>query len=40
MNIVSDAVPRLTGHAATSLPEYLAEHPDSYAHLHRGVLQT
>jgi uncharacterized protein YbjT (DUF2867 family) len=33
MDVVSDAVPWLTGHAARSLPEYLAGHPDSYAHL-------
>ncbi|MEV4335332.1 NAD(P)H-binding protein [Streptomyces sp. NPDC049597] len=33
MAAVSDAVPRLTGHPAQSLREYLAEHPRSYAHL-------
>ena len=33
MDIVSDTIPRLTGHVAQSLPEYLATHPDSYAHL-------
>lgn len=33
MALVSDAVPRLTGHPAQSLREYLAEHPRSYAHL-------
>jgi NAD(P)H dehydrogenase (quinone) len=30
---VSDAVPVLTGHAAQSLEEYLARHPESYRHL-------
>jgi NAD(P)H dehydrogenase (quinone) len=33
MDVVSDTVPRLTGHAAMSLPEYLAAHPESYAHI-------
>jgi uncharacterized protein YbjT (DUF2867 family) len=36
MDVVSDAVPRLTGHRAQSLPEFLAAHPDSYAHLRRA----
>ncbi len=36
MDVVSDAIPRLTGHAAQSLPEYLATHPESYAHLRPG----
>jgi len=31
--VVSDAVPRLTGHRAQSLSEYLQSHPESYAHL-------
>jgi uncharacterized protein YbjT (DUF2867 family) len=35
MDVVSDAIPRLTGHPAQSLPEYLAAHPESYAHLRR-----
>jgi hypothetical protein len=26
-------VPRLAGHPAQTLPEYLAAHPESYAHL-------
>jgi NAD(P)H dehydrogenase (quinone) len=30
---VTDAVPRLTGHVATSLNDFLLEHPESYAHL-------
>jgi len=30
---VSDAVPRLTGHSAQSLSEYLQQHPESYQHL-------
>ena len=30
---VTDDVPRLTGHAATSLSDFLIEHPESYAHL-------
>jgi NAD(P)H dehydrogenase (quinone) len=32
---VSDAVPKLTGHAAQSLAEYLEQHPESYRHLLR-----
>jgi NAD(P)H dehydrogenase (quinone) len=30
---VSDTVPKLTGHPAQSLAEYLHEHPESYQHL-------
>jgi len=30
---VSDTVPRLTGHQAQSLSEYLQTHPESYQHL-------
>lgn len=30
---VTDDVPRLAGHAATSLSDFLIEHPESYAHL-------
>jgi NAD(P)H dehydrogenase (quinone) len=30
---VSDTVPRLTGHRAQSLSEYLQKHPESYQHL-------
>jgi len=30
---VSDAVPRLTGHPAQSVAEYLRNHPESYSHL-------
>jgi NAD(P)H dehydrogenase (quinone) len=30
---VSDTVPRLTGHPAQSLADYLQQHPESYAHL-------
>ncbi len=33
LDVVSDTVPRLTGHEAQSLPGYLAEHPESYAHI-------
>lgn len=33
MATVSDAVPDLTGHPATSLATFLREHPDSYRHL-------
>ncbi|MDQ3916530.1 MAG: SDR family oxidoreductase [Actinomycetota bacterium] len=33
LDVVSDTVPRLTGHRAQSLPEYLDAHPESYAHL-------
>ncbi len=32
---VSEAVPKLTGHAAQSLAEYLEQHPESYRHLLR-----
>jgi NAD(P)H dehydrogenase (quinone) len=31
--IVSDTVPRLTGHQAQSLADYLDEHPESYQHI-------
>ena len=31
--IVSDTVPRLTGHPAQSVSEYLQNHPESYQHL-------
>jgi NAD(P)H dehydrogenase (quinone) len=30
---VSDSVPRLTGHPATSLSAFLDQHPESYRHL-------
>ncbi len=30
---VSDAVPKLTGHPAQSLKEYLGQHPETYRHL-------
>ncbi|MFE7468783.1 NAD(P)H-binding protein [Streptomyces sp. NPDC057499] len=33
MATVSDAVPRLTGHPATGLADFLRRHPDSYRHL-------
>jgi NAD(P)H dehydrogenase (quinone) len=33
MSTVSDTVPRLTGHKAQSLAEYLQTHPESYRHL-------
>ncbi len=33
MDIVSDSVPRLTGHEAINLEAFLATHPDSYQHL-------
>ena len=33
MAIVSDTVPKLTGHQAKSLADYLHEHPESYQHL-------
>ncbi|MET9661864.1 NAD(P)H-binding protein [Streptomyces sp. NPDC006510] len=36
MATVSDAVPDLTGHPATSLATFLREHPDSYRHLLRA----
>jgi len=33
--IVSDTVPRLTGHPAQSVAQYLRNHPESYSHLLR-----
>ncbi|HKH19154.1 MAG TPA: SDR family oxidoreductase [Solirubrobacteraceae bacterium] len=33
LDVVSDTVPRLTGHPAMSLREYLAAHPESFVHL-------
>jgi NAD(P)H dehydrogenase (quinone) len=33
MDVVSDTVPRLTGHPAMSLPDFLRAHPESYAHI-------
>jgi NAD(P)H dehydrogenase (quinone) len=33
LSTVSDTVPRLTGHKAESLSEYLEKHPESYQHL-------
>lgn len=33
MDVVSDAVGELTGHAPMAFPEYLRRHPDSYRHL-------
>jgi NAD(P)H dehydrogenase (quinone) len=32
-SVVSDTVPRLTGHPAISLEEYLKKFPECYAHL-------
>lgn len=40
MDVVSDTVPRVTGHPAQTLPEYLAANPDSYVHLHRAARLT
>ncbi|MFJ8075194.1 NmrA family NAD(P)-binding protein [Streptomyces sp. NPDC096176] len=37
MAAVSDAVPRLTGHPAQGLRDYLAEHPSSWRHLLNGA---
>ncbi len=34
LDVVADTVPRLTGHAAQTLPEFLVAHPESCAHLH------
>jgi NAD(P)H dehydrogenase (quinone) len=36
LDIVSDTVPRLTGHPAQSLPEFLTANQDSWAHLTRS----
>jgi uncharacterized protein YbjT (DUF2867 family) len=33
LDLISDTVPRLTGHPAMSLAGYLAAHPESYQHL-------
>jgi uncharacterized protein YbjT (DUF2867 family) len=33
MDVVSDSVPRLTGHEAMNLEAFLAAHPESYQHL-------
>ena len=33
LEVVSDAVPRLTGHEAISLDDFLLAHPDNYEHL-------
>jgi uncharacterized protein YbjT (DUF2867 family) len=37
MDVVADTVPRLTGHPAQTLTEYLAANPGSYAHLQRAA---
>ena len=36
LDVVGDTVERLTGHPPQSLREYLAAHPESYAHLRDG----
>ena len=36
LDVVSDTVPRLTGHPARSLPGYLARHPEDYERLLRS----
>jgi uncharacterized protein YbjT (DUF2867 family) len=33
LDVVSDTVPRLTGHDAQALPEFLAANPETFAHL-------
>ena len=33
MDVVGDAVARLTGHEPQTLPEFLRRHPKSYRHL-------
>jgi len=33
LDVVSDTVPRITGHPALALSEFLAAHPESYEHL-------
>ena len=33
MDVLTDTVPRLTGHEAQTLEEFLERHPESYAHL-------
>lgn len=37
MDVVTDVVPQLTGRRAQSLREFLAAHPESYAHLQNGT---
>jgi NAD(P)H dehydrogenase (quinone) len=34
LDVVSDTIPKLTGHRAQSLAEYLRLHPESYRHIH------
>jgi uncharacterized protein YbjT (DUF2867 family) len=36
LDVVTDTVQRLTGHAPQSLPDYLTAHPESYAHLQQN----
>jgi NAD(P)H dehydrogenase (quinone) len=36
LDVVSDTVPRLTGHPAQSVQEFLASHPETYEHLIEG----
>jgi NAD(P)H dehydrogenase (quinone) len=33
LDVVSDVVPRITGHPAVSLGDFLAAHPESYEDL-------
>ncbi len=33
LDVVSDAVLKLTGHAPTTFAEFLSRHPESYRHL-------
>ena len=36
MDVPTDTVARVAGHRAQTLAEYLAAHPESYAHLQGG----
>ncbi|MDQ4143265.1 MAG: NAD(P)H-binding protein [Actinomycetota bacterium] len=40
LDVVSDTVPRITGHSALSLREFLKTHPESYEHLLEPPPQT
>jgi hypothetical protein len=33
MDVVADTVPRIAGHPAQDLPDWLAANPESWAHL-------
>jgi hypothetical protein len=39
LDVVSDAVPRITGHPAQALPEWLEANPEAWAHLKAPTLK-